>query len=67
MSRIATIDGIDIEAGIDNPYADLGREAAEEMLVKAALAHRIGELIKSRHLTQQRAAALLGMRQSEHF
>ncbi|PMS32194.1 transcriptional regulator [Trinickia symbiotica] len=35
------------------------------MLVKAGLAHEIGEIIKSRHLTHQRAAELLGMPQPE--
>ena len=63
MRKIATVDGIDIEQGTDNPYADLGYAAAYEMLVKAGLAHEIGEIIKSRHLTQQRAAELLKMPQ----
>ena len=65
MSKVATIDGIDIEQGSDNPYADLGYPGADEMLIKAGLAHEIGEIIKSRHLTQQRAAELLGMPQSK--
>jgi predicted XRE-type DNA-binding protein len=63
MNTIATIDGIAIEEGSDNPYADLGRPDADEMLVKAGLAHEIAQIIKSRHLTQQRAAELLGMPQ----
>lgn len=63
MNTIATIDGITIEQGADNPYADLGRPDADEMLVKAELAHQIAQIIKSRHLTQQRAAELLGMPQ----
>ncbi|WP_211451120.1 helix-turn-helix domain-containing protein [Collimonas antrihumi] len=49
--------------GSDNPYADLGFPDADEMLVKAKLAHQIAQIIKSRHLTQQRAADLLGMPQ----
>ena len=63
MNTITTIDGIAIEEGSDNPYADLGRPHADEMLVKAGLAHEIAQVIKSRHLTQQRAAELLGMPQ----
>jgi predicted XRE-type DNA-binding protein len=63
MNTIATIDGIAIEEGSDNPYAELGRPDADEMLVKAGLAHEIAQIIKSRHLTQQRAAELLGMPQ----
>jgi len=63
MSRIAIVDGIEIEQGSDNPYADLGDPAADEMIVKAGLAHEISEIIKTRHLTQQRAAELLKMPQ----
>lgn len=65
MNTIATIDDITIEQGSDNPYADLGYPDADEMLVKAGLAHEIGQIIKSRHLTQQRAAELLGMPRPE--
>jgi predicted XRE-type DNA-binding protein len=63
MSGTATIDGIAIEQGSGNPYADLGHFRTDEMLVKAGLAHEIGEIIRTRHLTQQRAADLLGMPQ----
>lgn len=58
-----TIDNITIEEGSDNVYADMGYLDAEEMLVKASLAHEIGQIIKSRRLTQQRAAEILGMPQ----
>jgi predicted XRE-type DNA-binding protein len=58
-----TIHDIAIEEGSTNPYADLGRPDADEMLVKAGLAHEIAQIIKHRHLTQQRAAELLGMPQ----
>ena len=63
MNAIKTIDGITVEEGSDNPYADLGYPDAEAMLVKAGLANEIAQIIKSRHLTQQRAAELLGMPQ----
>lgn len=63
MTTIAIIDDTVIEEGTGNPYADLGRPDADEMLVKAGLAHEIAQIIKSRHLTQQRAAELLGMPQ----
>lgn len=52
-----------IEKGSTNVYADLGLENAEEMLVKAQLATKIGEIIKRRKLTQVQAAELLGMTQ----
>ncbi|MDP3578595.1 helix-turn-helix transcriptional regulator [Methyloversatilis sp.] len=63
MNTVALIDDIAIEQGSDNPYADLGRPDADEMRVKAELAHQIAQMIKSRRLTQQRAAELLGMPQ----
>ena len=52
-----------IEQGSTNIYADLGLENAEEMLVKAQLATKIGEIIKRRKLTQVQAAELLGISQ----
>lgn len=52
-----------IEHGSTNVYADLALENAEEMLVKAQLATKIGEIIKRRKLTQVQAAELLGMTQ----
>ena len=52
-----------IEQGSTNVYADLGLENAKEMLVKAQLATKIGEIIKRRKLTQVQAAELLGMTQ----
>lgn len=52
-----------IERGTKNVYADLGLPDAEEMLVKAQLATKIGEILKSRKLTQMQAAELLGLPQ----
>lgn len=52
-----------IEKGSNNVYADIGRPDAGEMLVKAHLAAKIGEIVKQRHLTQQQAAEILGMTQ----
>lgn len=52
-----------IDQGSVNPYADLGYPDADDMLVKAKLTHEIGQIIKSRRLTQQRAAELVGMPQ----
>jgi predicted XRE-type DNA-binding protein len=52
-----------IEKGSTNVYADLGLENAEEMLVKAQLATKIGEIIKRRKLTQAQAAQVLGIPQ----
>lgn len=52
-----------IERGSTNVYADLGMPNAEEMLVKAQLATKIGEIIRRRKLTQVEAAQLLGIPQ----
>ena len=46
-----------------NVYADLGVANADEMLVKAQLATKIGEIIKVRKMTLIQAASLLGMPQ----
>ncbi|MDC6409553.1 helix-turn-helix domain-containing protein [Xylella fastidiosa] len=54
---------IEIEEGSGNVYADLGILDADEMLVKAQLATKIGEIIKGRGWTQQEAADVLGMTQ----
>jgi predicted XRE-type DNA-binding protein len=51
------------ESGSTNVYADLGIADAEEMLVKAQLATKIGDIIKRRKLTQVQAAQLLGITQ----
>lgn len=52
-----------IEQGSTNVYADLGIPHAEEMLVKAQLATKIGDIIRRRKLTQLQAAELLNIPQ----
>lgn len=52
-----------IETGSTNVYADLGTPDAEEMLIKAQLAAKIGDIIKHRRLTQSRAAEIMGIPQ----
>lgn len=54
---------IEIERSVGNVYADLGMADADEMIVKAQLASKIGEIIKSRKWSQQQAAEVLGMTQ----
>ena len=54
---------ITIEESTGNVYTDLGRDDAKEMLVKAQLATKIGEIIKSRKWSQQQAADVLGLTQ----
>ena len=52
---------ITIEEGSTNVYADLGYTDAAEMQRKSQLAGEIARAIKARRLTQEDAAALLGM------
>jgi predicted XRE-type DNA-binding protein len=46
-----------------NVFEDLGLPDAEELLVKSNLAIRINKIIKNRHLTQVKAAEILGIPQ----
>lgn len=48
-----------------NVFADLGLPNADELLVKADLMHAITQEIERRNLTQQQAAALIGITQPE--
>jgi predicted XRE-type DNA-binding protein len=54
---------IEVEQGGTNVYADLGRPDAEEMLIKAGLASKIGEIIRRRRLTQIEASEIIGLPQ----
>ena len=53
----------EVEEGSGNVYADMGMANADEMLMKARLAMKIGEIIQGRGWTQQEAAGVLGMTQ----
>jgi len=46
-----------------NVFADLGLPDAEERVAKAELARKIEHIIKRKHLTQERAAKILGISQ----
>lgn len=54
---------IEIERSSGNVYADIGLADAGEMLVKARLASKIAEILKTRNLTQMQAADILGLPQ----
>lgn len=55
----------EIEETTGSVYAVLGLPDADEMLVKAQLATKIGEIIKSRKWSQQQSADVLGIPQSK--
>jgi len=52
-----------IEKSSGNVYKDLGVANPEQMLIKATLAAKIGEILAQRKLTQLEAAKLLGIPQ----
>lgn len=54
-----------VEEGSTNVYADLGYPDAAEMQRKSQLAAEIARAIKARRLTQEAAAALLGIDQAK--
>ena len=54
-------DRIRVEEGSGNVFADIGLPNPEERLAKADLAIRISEAIRSRRLTQTRAAHILNI------
>lgn len=54
---------IEVYRGSGNVFADLELPDAEEMLVKAELVRQIYEVIRTRRLTQIKAAEILGIDQ----
>jgi predicted XRE-type DNA-binding protein len=62
-ARTRRINGIDVEHGSTNAYADLGFPDAADMAVKSDLVRRISEGLRSRGLTQVEAASVLGLTQ----
>jgi predicted XRE-type DNA-binding protein len=56
-------EGLTVQTGSGNVFADLGLPNSDELLIKAKLAHQISELISARNLTQVEAAELLGIDQ----
>ena len=54
---------IKVQESSGNVFADLGLPNSDEMLVKAELVSKIGEIIETRNLTQMDAAEILGIDQ----
>jgi predicted XRE-type DNA-binding protein len=63
MKRQRSIEGVTVQEGSGNVYADLGYADSEDMAVKAQLVTKIGDLIRERGLTQEGAARVLSMTQ----
>lgn len=54
---------IEVQASSGNIFADLSLENADELLVKAELAHRISSIITAQQMAQTEAAEVLGIDQ----
>lgn len=65
MSKRIEIDGIDVEEGSGNVFADLGLPDPEERLAKADLSIAIARIIRDRGWTQTEAAEVLGVSQPD--
>jgi predicted XRE-type DNA-binding protein len=62
-AQIVTRQGISVEKGSGNVYADVRFPDSEDMLVKAQLVTKVAEIIRQRRLTQKQAAKLLRLTQ----
>lgn len=54
---------IELKRSSGNIYTDLGFPDAEQMLIKAQLVSKIGEILRTRKWTQQHASQVLGIPQ----
>ena len=57
------IDGIEVQQGSGNIYADLGLPGAEKLKIKTGLVIEIRKAVRSLGLTQQEAARRMGITQ----
>lgn len=62
-TKTEQIEGIEVTPSCGNVFADLDLPDPELLLAKAKLCVKITRLIKERHLTQAKAAALMGLTQ----
>ena len=56
---------VEIIEGSGNIFADLGFENPEEELARAKVCLRIRDLIRERHLSQRKAAEMMGVAQPD--
>ena len=57
------VDGVEVHRGSGNVFADLGLADAEKLKIKTGLVFEIRKAMRSRGLTQQDAAKLMGITQ----
>ena len=65
MSKKIVVEGVEVEKGSDNVFADIGIKNPGEALTKARIVSLIDDVIKHRGLTQTKAAKLLGVPQPQ--
>ena len=65
LAELNADDTPDVQLGSTNVYADLGHADADAMREKAGLVTRIGQAIKARQLSNDQAAAALGVTPAE--
>jgi predicted XRE-type DNA-binding protein len=61
--KTRTIDGIEVQRGSNNVYADLGLPDADKLKIKTGLVIEIRKAMRSSGLTQQEAAKRMGITQ----
>ena len=61
--KVQLIEGVEVHRGSDNVFADLGLADAEKLKIKTGLVIEIRKAMRSRKLTQQEAAKLMGITQ----
>src|SRR5262245_50776100 len=59
------VDDVTVEASSGNVFADLGLDDPEGLQARAGLSQSISDIIAARKLTQEGAARLLGIGQTE--
>ena len=57
------VHGVEVQRGSDNVFADLGLADAEKLKITTGLVIDIRKAMRSRELTQQEAAKLMGISQ----
>ena len=60
-----TIEGVEVQRGSDNVFADLGLPDAEKLKIKTALVVEIRKAMRALGLTQQAAAKRMGVPQAK--
>jgi predicted XRE-type DNA-binding protein len=61
--KVRSINGVEVQQGSDNVYADLGLPDADKLKIKTGLVVEIRKAVRKLELTQQQAAKRMGITQ----